>query len=74
MPLRNCPNNLMCLSIVYKNKKDEKNVLMRNVMRIESSEGLLTLTDLMERKMEVKGRLAQANLVDGFVIVDTEGK
>lgn len=64
----------MCLSIVYKNKKDEKNVLMRNVMRIESSEGLLTLTDLMERKMEVKGRLAQANLVDGFVIVDTEGK
>ena len=64
----------MCLSIVYKNQKDEKNVLMRNVMRIETNKDLLVLTDLMERKMEVKGWLAQANLVDGFVIVDTEGK
>lgn len=64
----------MCLSIVYKNQKDEKNVLMRNVMCIETNKDLLVLTDLMERKMEVKGRLAQANLVDGFVIVDTEGK
>ena len=64
----------MCLSIVYKNQKDEKNVLMRNVMRIETNKDLLVLTDLMERKMEVKGMLAQANLVDGFVIVDTEGK
>lgn len=43
-------------------------------MRIETNKDLLVLTDLMERKMEVKGRLAQANLVDGFVIVDTEGK
>ena len=64
----------MCLSIAYKNKKDEKNVLMRNVMRIETKKDLLVLTDLMERKMEVSGQLAEANLVDGFVIVDTEGK
>lgn len=64
----------MCLSIVYKNKKDEKNVLMRNVMRIETKKDLLVLTDLMERKMEVSGKLAEANLVDGFVIVDTEGE
>ena len=64
----------MCLSIVYKNKKDEKNVLMRNVMRIETKKDFLVLTDLMERKMEVSGKLAEANLVDGFVIVDTEGE
>lgn len=64
----------MCLSIVYKNKKDEKNVLMRNVMRIESHDGLLVFTDLMERKAEVKGTLSQANLVDGFVVVNTEGE
>lgn len=64
----------MCLSIVYKNKKDDKNVLMRNVMRIETKKDLLVLTDLMERKMEVSGKLAEANLVDGFVIVDTEGE
>lgn len=62
----------MCLSTVYKNKKDEKNVLMKNVMCIETFNNLLVLTDLMERKLEVKGQLAQANLVDGFVIVKTE--
>ncbi len=64
----------MCLSIAYKNSKDEKNILMRNVMSIEDRKGLLILTDLMERKLEVKGALAQANLVDGFLIIDTEGK
>ncbi len=64
----------MCLSIAYKNSKDEKNILMRNVMSVEDRKGLLILTDLMERKLEVKGALAQANLVDGFLIIDTEGK
>ncbi len=64
----------MCLSIAYKNSKDEKNILMKNVMRVETHQGLLVLTDLMERKMEVKGTLAEANLVDGFLVVDTEGK
>ena len=64
----------MCLSIAYKNSKDEKNILMKNVMRVETHKGLLVLTDLMERKMEVKGGLAEANLVDGFLIVNTEGK
>ncbi len=64
----------MCLSIAYKNSKDEKNVLMKNVMRVETHKGLLVLTDLMERKMEVKGDLTEANLVDGFLIVNTEGE
>ncbi len=64
----------MCLSIAYKNSKDEKNILMKNVMRVETHKGLLVLTDLMERKMEVKGDLTEANLVDGFLIVNTEGK
>ena len=47
---------------------------MKNVMRLETHKGLLVLTDLMERKMEVKGTLEEANLVDGYVIVNTEGK
>jgi predicted RNA-binding protein len=62
----------MCLSIVYKDKLDEKNILMKNVMRIESNHDSLVLTDLMERKMKVKGTLNQANLVDGYVIVHVD--
>ncbi len=59
----------MCLSTVYKNQKEEAAVLMRNVMRIECKDGCVILTDLMDRTLELPGRLLEANLVDGFVIV-----
>lgn len=64
----------MCLSTVYSNKIDEKNILMKNVMSIETKGNFLILTDLMERKMEIKGSLIKANLVDGYVIVRPEGE
>lgn len=45
-------------------------VVMKNVMRIDCRDGLVILTDLMERSVAVEGRLLSANLVDGFVIVE----
>ena len=59
----------MCLSTVYKNKKEEACVVMRNVMRIECRDGCVILTDLMDRSAVIEGELEQADLVDGFVIV-----
>ena len=59
----------MCLSTVYKNKKEESAVVMRNVMRLECKNGCVILTDLMDRTVEIPGELVEANLVDGFVIV-----
>ena len=59
----------MCLSTVYKNVKEEQNVVMRNVMRIECKDGCVILTDLMDRAVAIEGELVSANLVDGFVIV-----
>ena len=59
----------MCLSTVYKNTMEPASIAMRNVMRIECKEGLVILTDLMERQMEIQGVLVEANLVDGFVVV-----
>ena len=59
----------MCLSTVYKNTMKPETVVMRNVMRIECREGVVLLTDLMERQVAVEGTLQEANLVDGFVIV-----
>lgn len=59
----------MCLSTVYKNEMDPECILMRNVMRIECGEGVVILTDLMERQLTVEGKLESANLVDGFVIL-----
>ena len=59
----------MCLSTVYKNTMTPDAVVMRNVMRIECKDGCVIITDLMERQMAIEGELVQANLVDGFVIV-----
>lgn len=61
----------MCLSTVYKNEMTPAAVVMKNVMRIECRDGKVILTDLMDRQVELEGVLRQANLVDGFVIVDT---
>lgn len=59
----------MCLSTVYKNKLEPAAIVMRNVMSIECHDGLVILTDLMERQVAIEGELQQANLVDGYVIV-----
>ncbi|MBP3673836.1 MAG: CooT family nickel-binding protein [Oscillospiraceae bacterium] len=59
----------MCLSTVYKNKMSPETIAMKNVMSIECRDGLVILTDLMERQVAIEGELEKANLVDGFVIV-----
>ena len=59
----------MCLSTVYKNIMAPETVVMKNVMAIECRDGLVILTDLMERQVAIEGRLEKANLVDGFVII-----
>lgn len=60
----------MCLSTVYKNKMEPEAVVMRNVMRIECQDGYVLLTDLMDRQVSIEGVLKEANLVDGFVVVE----
>ena len=62
----------MCLSTAYLNKMDSKSILMNNVMKIDCKNGFYYLTDLMERTMEIKGKLLSANLVDGYVIFQEE--
>ena len=59
----------MCLSTVYKNTLAPETIAMRNVMRIECKDGLVILTDLMERQVVIEGTLEMANLVDGLAIV-----
>ena len=61
----------MCLSTVYKNTKTPEAIVMKNVMALECREGMVILTDLMERTVAVEGTLDYANLVEGYVIVKT---
>ena len=59
----------MCLSTVYKNALTPEAIVMKNVMRIECKDGMVILTDLMERQVAIEGTLEMANLVDGRAIV-----
>ena len=59
----------MCLSTVYKNTMTPDAVVLRNVMKIENKDGVIVLTDLMERQVAIEATLEMANLVDGFVLV-----
>ena len=60
----------MCLSTVYRQHRDPQTIVMQNVMRIECKGGCVILTDLMERQVVIEGYLKEANLVDGYVIVE----
>ena len=59
----------MCLSTVYRNTLTPEAVVMKNVMTIESKDGVIILTDLMERQVAIEGTLDKANLVDGYVVI-----
>lgn len=59
----------MCLSTVYKNTMTPDAVVLRNVTKIECKDGVILLTDLMDRQVAVEGTLEMANLVEGFVLV-----
>ena len=59
----------MCLSTVYKNEKKPENQMMQNVMLIECKDGVVKLTDIMGREMEIDGEVALADLTGGMAIV-----
>ncbi len=59
----------MCLSTVYKIEKKPENEVLRNVMRIECKDGVVTLTDIMGREAEIEGEVASADLTGGTVVV-----
>lgn len=59
----------MCLSTVYRNTLAPEAIVMKNVMTIEDKDGVIVLTDLMERQVAIEGTLEKANLVDGYVVI-----
>ena len=59
----------MCLSTVYKNEKTDTAMVMKNVMKLQCRDGLVILTDLMDRTVEIPGMVQEADLVNGYVIV-----
>lgn len=59
----------MCLSTIYRDSVEQDNLLMKNVRLIEYKDGMIILTDLMERQVTIEGDLVMADLVDGVAVV-----
>ena len=53
----------MCLSNVYENSVEQKNLILSNVQRIDCKDGFVVLYDLFERETRVEGRLATIVIV-----------
>ena len=59
----------MCLSTVYRGVKAPENEVLKNVMLIECSNGVVTLTDIMGREAKIEGEIVSADLTGGTVVV-----
>ena len=45
----------MCLAMVYTDKAEPENLVLSNVQRIDCKDGLVYLTDLLDRQVVVEG-------------------
>lgn len=59
----------MCLSTVYRNEKQEENILCKFVSSIKAEGDTLTFTDIMGESVTVTGRLVSADLTAGTVVI-----
>ena len=62
----------MCLSTVYKNEKNDDNILFRYVASIQADGDQLTFVDVLGTVTTITGRLVSADLTAGTVVVDAQ--
>ena len=60
----------MCLSTVYDGTRSPDKVLLKNVQRVRLEPGRLVCTDLLERETVFEGSMREADLVDGWIVLD----
>ena len=59
----------MCLSNVYENSVERKNLILSNEQRIDCKDGFVVLVDLVQRETRVEGRLLTIDLVGNTAII-----
>ena len=62
----------MCISTIYRNEKQEDNVLCKFVANISVDGDKLIFEDVMGEKTTITGRLVSADLTAGSVIIAAE--
>lgn len=59
----------MCLSTIYREEKEDKNILARFVSEIRAEDGYLIFRDVMGAEIKVRGSFVSADLTGGAVVV-----
>ena len=59
----------MCLAMVYTDKAEPENLILSNVQRIDCKDGLLDLTDLLDRQTVIEGEIVTVDLVGNKTII-----
>ena len=59
----------MCLAMVYTDKAEPENLVLSNVQRIDCKDGLVYLTDLLDRQVVVEGEIVSVDLVGNTTII-----
>ena len=59
----------MCLAMVYTDKAAPENLVLSYVQRIDCNDGLVYLTDLLDRQVVVEGEIVSVDLVGNTTII-----
>ena len=59
----------MCLAMVYTDKVEPENLVLSNVQRIDCKDGMVYLTDLLDRQVVVEGEIVSVDLVGNTTII-----
>ena len=59
----------MCLSTIYKDSRNPKCEVLKNVTHIRCKDGMVILTDLIGNEMAMEGEILEADMIHGDFIV-----
>ena len=59
----------MCLAMVYKENVQAENLVLSNVQRIDCRDGMIYLTDLMERQVVIEGEIVTVDLIANTAVI-----
>jgi len=59
----------MCLSTIYKDTRNPKCEVLKNVTHVRCGNGMVILTDLMGDEMAMEGEILEADMIHGYFIV-----
>lgn len=59
----------MCLSTIYRDSRNPKCEVLKNVTHIHCEDGMVILTDLMGNEMAMEGEILEADMINGYFIV-----